>query len=780
MYAEVIVDIKNSNVDKTFYYKIPTSYSDILGYRVDVPFGSRVVQGYVVNVLDSIDLESSKCKEIIRIKDSYAILTKELILLSKVLADELYCTQIQVIEAMLPTILKNKYVEYYKLLNNNIDYKKYFSKNGLISKKDLEKKIGIENIEQLLSKNDIKLVSLAKNQLKEKTEKYYTLNSPLKLEKLTPKQKKLVNFLMENKEIKASDIKNTLNIGISVINNLLKQDVIAITHKEAQSDEVIKGYINSNMLNEYQFKIFDKINNSLVDNNFHEFLLHGVTGSGKTEIYINLVKSLLDNNKQAIILVPEIILTPQIEKKFKQVFGDNLAIMHSRLNKSEKYAEWKKIKDGKVSICLGTRSAIFAPFENLGLIIIDEEHESTYKQTETPKYDTHDIANKRAFYNKATLVYASATPSVSLYYKFKNFKPNNLLTLDKRFNNKYPIVKLTHLEKKEDIISNDLLETIKEKISKDEQVMLLINKRGYTNFINCFNCGYIYKCKNCDISMNYHKKGNYLQCHFCGYSQNINAIEKCCDSPQLVSGSYGIQRVEEYLQEQIPNAIITRMDSDTTRNKGAHEKLLTDFQKKKSNILLGTQMISKGLDFPNVTLVGILAVDNLISFPSFKSNEKLFQLLVQTAGRAGRSDKEGTVIIQTNIDSNIIDYAINNNYLEFYNYEINRRELIQYPPYSNISFITIKGLDENKVILASKSIYNFLIKYYNSSKILGPNKSILYKINNEYKYNIAVKFHKDEYKKLHIALKYINDYFKDFYKKEHISISIDDSAQDYI
>ncbi|MBF0714384.1 primosomal protein N' [Gemella sp. GH3] len=780
MYAEVIVDIKNSNVDKTFYYKIPNGYTNILGYRVGVPFGSRVVQGYVVNVVDKINFSSDKCKEIIEIKDSSAILTKELILLSRVLADELYCTQIQVIEAMLPTILKNKYVEYYKLVNYDIVYKKYFSKEGLILKKDLENIISIEKIELLLSKSYIKLVNLAKNQLKEKNIKYYILNKQENLGKLTAKQQILVDYLKENEEIKDKDVKDALNIGISVVKNLLQKNVIEVKYKVENEYNNTDIYINENMLNKYQYNVFNKINSALSNDNFDEFLLHGITGSGKTEIYIHLVKSILDLNKEAIILVPEIILTPQIEKKFKKVFGDNLAIIHSRLNKTEKYYEWKKIKDGKVKICLGTRSAIFAPFENLGLIIIDEEHESSYKQTETPKYDTHDVAYKRAFYNKATLVYASATPSVSLYYKFKEFNSSNLLVLDKRFNNKYPTMKLTHLEKKEDIISNELIEAIKDKIAKDEQVMLLINKRGYTNFINCFSCGHIYKCKNCDISLNYHKKDNYLQCHFCGYLQNVKSVKKCCNKPQLVSGSYGIQKVEEYLQEHIPDAIITRMDSDTTRNKGSYERLLTNFQKKKSNILLGTQMISKGLDFPDVTLVGILAVDNLISFPSFKSNEKLFQLLVQTAGRSGRSDKEGTVIVQTNIDSNIIDYAIKNDYSGFYDYEINRRKLIQYPPYFNISFFTIKGLDEDKVLLSAKSIYNFLAKHYDSTKILGPTKSIIYKINNEYKYNIAVRFNKEDYKSLHRILKYINSYFKDFYKKENISISIDNSAQDYI
>ena len=380
------------------------------------------------------------------------------------------------------------------------------------------------------------------------------------------------------------------------------------------------------------------------------------------------------------------------------------------MNTKEKYNEWKKVRDGKVKICLGTRSAIFAPFNNLGIIIIDEEHESSYKQTDSPRYDAKDIAKKRGIYNKCTVVYASATPSVDLYYNFEKYNPNNLLTLTHRFNNKLPKINVVHTEDKEQVIADSLLEKIRGKIEKNEQVLLLMNKRGYTNFIRCFSCGHLYKCENCDISLNYHKHDNSLRCHFCGFHKKISRIKKCCANPELVSGNYGIQKVEEFLMQHIPNVRITRMDSDTTGRKGAYEKLLTDFKKHKSDILLGTQMISKGLDFPNITLVGVLSIDSMIAVPSFKANEKLFQLLVQTAGRAGRSEKEGEVVFQTNIASNIIDYAIEHSYEKFYNYEI-------------------KNLMENPVIsplldtLVFKSENN--LGYYSDGSLVAVNGEII-------------------------------------------------------
>jgi len=383
-------------------------------------------------------------------------------------------------------------------------------------------------------------------------------------------------------------------------------------------------------------------------------------------------------------------------------------------------------------------------------------------------------------YNKCTVVYASATPSVDLYYNFEKNNSSNLLTLTHRFNNNLPKISIVHTEDKEKVIADELLFKIKEKIDKKEQVLLLMNKRGYTNFIRCFTCGHLYKCENCDISLNYHKHDNSLRCHFCGYQKKISNIPKCCEHPELVSGNYGIQRVEEYLYQNIPDVRITRMDSDTTSRKGAYERLLTDFKNHKSDILLGTQMISKGLDFPNITLVGVLSIDNMIALPSFKANEKLFQLLVQTAGRAGRSEKDGEVVFQTNIASNILDYAIEHSYEKFYKYELNRRKLIDYPPFCKISFITIKGYDEQKTERVAKMIFDFISKKQTNLSILGPNKSLFYKINNEYKFNIAIRYQDEDYSKLFPLLKYINDYFAESFSREKITITIDNSALDYM
>ena len=787
MYAEVIIDVNNHNVNQVYSYLVPKEFKDrdIVGYRVEVPFGTRTVQGYIVNTRrENSEVEpTNKFKYIKRLKDDFPILTKEMILLSKVMADELFCTRIQAIETIVPTSLKNKYIEYYELLDGNktllLDYAKHFNTDNLIEKNKFEKLFTIEQIGYLISLKAIKLVSKIKEKNNNETEEFFVLDK-YKDVKLTKKQKELVDYLIANEKIKKSKVKDKLNIGNAVTKKLLEKNVISIIEEDVKYDINTSILENNTNLSEHQQKIYDRISENFDSNKFNEYLLHGVTGAGKTEIYIKLVEAVVKEGKEAIILVPEIILTPQIEKKFRKVFSDNIAVIHSRLNVKEKYNEWKKIRDGKVKICLGTRSAIFAPFNNLGIIIIDEEHENSYKQTESPRYDAKDIARKRGIYNKSTVVYASATPSVDLYYNFEKSNPKNLLKLTHRFNNKLPIINIVHTEEKEDVIATELLTKIKEKIEKKEQVLLLMNKRGYTNFIRCFSCGHLYKCENCDISLNYHKHDNSLHCHFCGYQRKISNIPKCCEHPELVSGNYGIQRVEEYLYQNITDVRITRMDSDTTSRKGAYERLLTDFKNHKSDILLGTQMISKGLDFPNITLVGVLSIDNMIALPSFKANEKLFQLLVQTAGRAGRSEKEGEVVFQTNIASNILDYAIEHSYEKFYKYELNRRKLIDYPPFCKISFITIKGYNEQKTERVAKMIFDFISKKQTNLSVLGPNKSLFYKINNEYKFNIAIRYQDEDYNKLYPLLKYINDYFAESFSREKITITIDNSALDYM
>ena len=787
MYAEVIIDVNNHNVNQVYSYLIPEDFKDmdIVGYRVEVPFGTRTVQGYVVGTRsENSEIETTnKFKYIKKLKDDFPILTKEMILLSKVMADELFCTRIQAIETIVPTSLKNKYIEYYELLDGNktllLDYAKHFNTDNLIEKNKFEKIFSIEQIGYLISLKAIRLISRIKEIKNNETEEFYVLDKYEDV-KLTKKQKELVDYLITNDKIKKSKVKDKLNIGNSVAKKLLEKNVIRITEEDVKHDINTSILENNTKLSEHQQRVYDRISENFDSKKFNEYLLHGITGAGKTEIYIKLVEAVIKKGKDAIILVPEIILTPQIEKKFRKVFSDNIAVIHSRLNAKEKYNEWKKIRDAKVKICLGTRSAVFAPFNNLGIIIIDEEHENSYKQTESPRYDAKDIARKRGIYNKCTVVYASATPSVDLYFNFEKNNPNNLVRLTHRFNNKLPKINIVHTEEKEDVIASELLTKIKEKIEKKEQVLLLMNKRGYTNFIRCFSCGHLYKCENCDISLNYHKHDNSLHCHFCGYQKKISNVPKCCEHPELVSGNYGIQRVEEYLYQNIPDVRITRMDSDTTSRKGAYERLLTDFKNHKSDILLGTQMISKGLDFPNITLVGVLSIDNMIALPSFKANEKLFQLLVQTAGRAGRSEKEGEVVFQTNIASNILDYAIEHSYEKFYKYELNRRKLIDYPPFCKISFITIKGYDEQKTERVAKMIFDFISKKQTNLSVLGPNKSLFYKINNEYKFNIAIRYQDEDYNKLFPLLKYINDYFAESFSREKITITIDNSALDYM
>ena len=425
MYAEVIIDVNNHNVNQSYYYLIPDDIKslNLEGYRVEVPFGSRVIQGYVVAVKEKkiSDFDSVNLKYIKKLKDDFPILTKEMILLSKVMADELFCTRIQAIETLVPTSLKNKYIEYYELLDANttllLDYSKYFNTNNLIEKKKFEKLFTIEQIGYLISLKAIRLISKIKEVNNTEVEEYLIINDHKQI-KLTKKQQVLINYLLTNKKIKKSQVKDILNIGNSVVKKLIELNILKIVEEKIDKKIDISIIENDIQLSNFQQAVYNKVRNNLNTSIFNEYLLHGVTGSGKTEIYIKLVEETIKNGKDAIILVPEIILTPQIEKKFKKVFNDNIAVIHSRLNAREKYHEWKKIREGKVKICLGTRSAVFAPFNNLGIIIIDEEHESSYKQTDSPRYDAKDIAKKRGIYNKCTVLYASATPSVDLYYYF--------------------------------------------------------------------------------------------------------------------------------------------------------------------------------------------------------------------------------------------------------------------------------------------------------------------------------------------------------------------------
>jgi len=487
------------------------------------------------------------------------------------------------------------------------------------------------------------------------------------------------------------------------------------------------------------------------------YLIHGVTGSGKTEIYMRVVQKVLEMNKQAIVLVPEISLTPQTVERFKYRFKNQVAILHSALSTGERYDEWRKIYNQEVSIVVGARSAVFAPFERLGAIIIDEAHEDTYKSEGSPRYDAIGVAKKRCELENATLIMGTATPSLEDYYDAQN-KKCHLIVLKKRVDGRsLPSIEVVDMRKEiekgnRSIFSHSLYKAIKEVLDNREQGILLLNRRGYAQFVSCRSCGYVVKCRNCDISLTYHSKENVLKCHYCGETRSYPKICPNCNSKYIKHFGIGTQRVEEEIKKFFPTARVVRMDVDTTSTKGAHQKIINAFRNREYDFLLGTQMVAKGLDFPTVTLVGVIAADVSLNLPDYKSSEKTFQLVTQVAGRAGRGDKKGRVIVQTyQPEHYAIIYASSHDYEGFYRKEIQVRKEFEYPPFSHIVRILVTGEEEKAVVELSCSIHEWIKAQIDNDLILkqglvqcGVYPAVLERIRNKYRWHVVLWIKRDE------------------------------------
>lgn len=708
MFVEVLVEIKAKKVDKTFTYSVPNDLKNKIhvGKRVLVPFGKQKIEGFVLNIIEnkSFDYE---IKDIIEIIDEKPVLNKELLKLGQYIKEKTLCNLITAYQTMLPVALKAKH----KIKIN----KKYVS--YLCLNMDYNEAINLVN-------ND--------------------------------NQKEIINKLKDN-EILKSELKN---ISISSINTLIKKGII----KEIEKEEYrLKQNINKSLkipkLTEEQKYSVNKINNLYTK----PILLHGVTGSGKTEVYMRVIESNLKDNKTAIVLVPEISLTPQLVSIFKSRFKDNVAILHSGLSNGEKYDEWRRIEEKQVSIVIGARSAIFAPLDNIGVIIIDEEHSENYKQENNPRYNAIDIASFRAKYHNAKLILGSATPSIESYTKAK-IGIYELLEMKNRVNNNLPKVTLVDMKeeykKGNKIISEELKNKMIKAINNDEQIMLLLNRRGYSTTTTCKKCGFTLKCPNCDIPLVYHKSSNYSRCHYCGYA--IKKIDKCLECGSLDINDYGMgtEKLEQYIKENIKNAKVVRMDVDTTSTKGSHEKIINQFENKEFNVLIGTQMISKGLDFPYVSVVGVINADQTLNIPDFRSGERTFELLNQVAGRAGRSNIKGEVVIQGfNIDHYSIVCASNHDYQTFYNLELNIRKKLGYSPYFNLCLIKLSGKNLDEILKEGEKIVSHLKnKNLFNTKILGPSVSNIPKINNTYNAQIVIKYKNTD--TLRQELTFIINYYK--------------------
>ena len=684
MIISVLVEISARSIDKVFNYKVPNELKDKIniGIRVLVPFANLKLVGFVMDVNPKIDADY-ELKEIIDIIDDTVILTTELLELGKYLSCKTLSTLISSYQVMLPNGYKANHKK-----NINIKYETYV----------------------------------------------YINFDKLKDTKLTEKQQEIINYLGKNKNV---TYKKLVSINSSCI-TLIKKGIL---YKEKV--EVYRLKDNYELKEKYPLtKLQQSVVDKVILNQFNTYLLYGVTGSGKTEVYMELIEKVINSNKTAIVLIPEISLTPQTVRRFKERFQSGIAILHSGLSDSEKYDEYRKIKKENIKIVIGARSAIFAPLTNIGIIIVDEEHSTSYKQENMPRYDAIDIAKKRGEYHNCPVILGSATPTLESYARsIKGVY--KLLVLEKRVNDRplptISIVDLANSKKKSKFFSQILYEKIKSVLEKDEQVILFLNKRGYSSIISCSSCGKTFTCPNCDITLTYHKSSGMLRCHYCGYAEVKK--DKCpsCDGELILSGS-GTEQVEEELNTLFPNYKTIRMDFDTTSKKGSHEKIINDFREHKYQILIGTQMIAKGLDFNLVTLVGVINADNSLNIPDFRSSEVTFDLLNQVSGRSGRGEKKGEVVIQTyNPNHYAIKYAKNNDYLGFFQTEMKNRKLLDYPPYYYLVLIRIKGNDYNLISSETKKIKEFLNNNLNL-KILGPSVASPFKINSVYRFNIIIKY----------------------------------------
>lgn len=711
LYAEVIIDINHESVDNIFNYGIPDDIvNDIyIGMRVFVPFGkgNTVREGYVVGFSNSLpeDLpKDMKIKNIKELPDDYQIFNENMIMLAKFISKKYYCLLSEALQCIMPTIVNFVKQNYVSLNLDNPDLD------------DIINKI-------LNSKSNNKA------------------------------QLKVINYLKENKEpIYTKTLETKAGVSNSTINTLKKKEVIKFTAKETKKYNVLPKNLTKSeflILNQEQQRAYDFIISKIRTNDAlsnKPIVLHGVTGSGKTEIYLYIIRDILEQGKQAIVLVPEISLTPQTLERFTSRFGEKVSITHSKLNNLERLEQWKKAKDGEISIMIGARSAIFTPFENLGVIIIDEEHERTYKSESVPKYDTRELAIKLSELTGALVIFGSATPSIETYYKATE-KEYDLVSIYNKTNNTPTEVSIVDMRKElkngnPSIFSVDLFNEIDYNLKNNLQTILFLNRRGHSTYISCRECGHVLECDNCDINYTYHKNFNKLSCHYCDAVRQVPNVCPSCNSKHIKYIGIGTQKIEESVRKYFEDARILRMDLDTTTTKNSHEKILNAFKNQEADILIGTQMISKGLDFPNVALVGVIMADTALHTGDFKSSENCFQILNQVCGRAGRSDILGKAIIQTYLpEDDSIVLAKENNYKGFYDVEIQRRKKRWYPPFCNIFFILLTSLDEQYVF--KRIIYlHSILKHYNQKtkyELFDVSKANIYKIKNKYRYKIIIK-----------------------------------------
>lgn len=758
--AKIIVDVPLMQTDQPYSYKVPEEFVDMLevGMRVHVPFGKgdRLIQGIVLGFGQETDAEvaNEELKEIVEVLDFSPVLTEEQLWLAEELRKSVFSYKISILKAMLPGFLNSSYDKILYPLEglSQEDKERLFGSQESLAFSSLDLKQQAEMM-RLTRKGLLKLEYQAVDQKKVKTQSWVQVN-PDKLEKLeisnrAKKKLELRDYLLAHPE--STPLSALLeHYSREQVNFFVEHGALTIFQKEVQRSAAYFEGIDPNQaleLNPEQKQACEAVVGA-IGKQYPPFLLQGITGSGKTEVYLQIIQGALDMGKTAIVLVPEISLTPQMTERFIARFGDKVAILHSGLSNGEKYDEWRKVERGDAQVVVGARSAIFAPLKNLGVIIIDEEHEASYKQDSNPRYHARDVALLRAQYNQAALVLGSATPSLESRARAGKGVYQHL-RLTQRANPLASIPEVQLIDFRDYIGQNEtsnftppLIEAIQDRLDKKEQVVLMLNRRGYSSFVMCRECGTVDTCPNCDISLTLHMDTKTMNCHYCGFSKEIPHVCPNCQSHSIRYYGTGTQKAYDELAELFPQARILRMDVDTTRKKGSHQSLLDQFGKGEADILLGTQMIAKGLDFPNVTLVGVLNADTALNLPDFRSSERTFQLLTQVAGRAGRAEKAGQVLIQSyNPNHYAIRFAKNQDYEGFYAYEMGIRRQLGYPPYYFTIGITLSHKKEEEVVKRAYEVMEILRSgLTDASIILGPTPKPIARTHNLYHYQILIKY----------------------------------------
>ncbi|WP_271005572.1 primosomal protein N' [Listeria seeligeri] len=756
--AKVIVDVPAMQVDRPFDYFIPEDLEELIrpGMRVSVPFGNRKIQGFVTELGETE--ENPKLKGIDGVMDLAPVLNEELMELGDWLAEDTLSFRVSAYQAMLPAALRAKYEKYFlRLDEENTELEQLFEGYETLDWKVAEARNLLKSLGKWVREGSVEVVYQVKNKTTNKKIRMINcLKSPHELMELIenmPKnakaQTRVLAFfqVFEGTEISVAELKKQAETSEATIKKLAEQGIISIQEKIVSRDPYKHHHFEKSealTLLPDQQTACEKI---IEAKKQETFLIHGVTGSGKTEIYLQTIEAKLKEGKEAIVLVPEISLTPQMVERFKSRFGSEVAVLHSALSSGEKYDEWRKIERKEARVVVGARSAVFAPFENLGIIIIDEEHEASYKQEDNPRYHARDVAIWRAMKYQCPVVLGSATPSLESFARAKK-GVYTLIELPSRVNDRaMPEVNVVDMReelRKENRteFSTELLEKIKDRIAKKEQTVLMLNRRGYSSFVMCRDCGYVVECPNCDISQTYHQASNKMKCHYCGHEEAVPKKCPSCEGEHIRYFGTGTQKVEESLTKLIPEARVIRMDVDTTRTKGAHEKLLRSFRNHEADILLGTQMIAKGLDFPDITLVGVLNADTMLHLPDFRASERTFQLLTQVSGRAGRHERTGEVVVQSyNPEHYSIEFAKKHDFIGFYHHEMQLRKMGAYPPFYYLTMINVSDENEMKAIRTIQEMVNFLRgKLGPEAVILGPVPSTITRIKNKYRYQCIIKY----------------------------------------